>query len=211
MATVKTELSKLPKTNPQHKSHRLPYILLIGGIIALAASFILTLDKIHILSDPSYQPACNINPIISCGSVMKTDQASVFGFANSIIGIVVYSCAAFLGLAMLAGATFKRWFWLGIGAASLGSLAFVHWLIFESLYRIGSICPYCSAVWAVTAVMFWYTFLYLIENKHLRMPSALLGIKNFILRHHADILVSWYVIVIALILKRFWYYWSTLL
>ena len=27
---------------------------------------------------------------------------------------------------------------------------FVHWLIFQSLYRIGALCPYCMVVWAVT-------------------------------------------------------------
>jgi hypothetical protein len=30
-------------------------------------------------------------------------------------------------------------------------------------------------------------------------------------RHHGDILLLWFLIIVALILKRFWYYWSTLI
>ena len=29
-------------------------------------------------------------------------------------------------------------------------MVFIHWLIFQSLYRIGALCPYCMVVWAVT-------------------------------------------------------------
>lgn len=54
--------------------------LLIAGAIGLVASMTLTVEKIDILLDPSYVPSCNINPILSCGSVMMTPQASLLGF-----------------------------------------------------------------------------------------------------------------------------------
>ena len=42
----------------------------------------------------------------------------------------------------------------GIGAgwrsARCSASVFMHWLIFQSLYRIGALCPYCMVVWAVT-------------------------------------------------------------
>ena len=52
------------------------------------ASLTLTVEKIELLIDPSYVPSCSINPVLSCGSVMVTHQASVFGFPNPLIGIV---------------------------------------------------------------------------------------------------------------------------
>ncbi len=38
----------------------------------------------------------------------------------------------------------------GLAAGTLLGTVFVHWLIFQSLYRIGALCPYCMVVWAVT-------------------------------------------------------------
>lgn len=46
--------------------------VLVAGVIGLVASVTLTLEKIDILLDPAYVPSCNINPILSCGSVMIT-------------------------------------------------------------------------------------------------------------------------------------------
>ena len=43
-----------------------------------------------------------------------------------------------------------RWYWAGLATGTLLGVAFVHWLIFQSLYRIGALCPYCMVVWAVT-------------------------------------------------------------
>ena len=46
--------------------------------------------------------------------------------------------------------TLPRWYWAGLAAGTLLGTVFVHWLIFQSLYRIGALCPYCMVVWAVT-------------------------------------------------------------
>lgn len=63
----------------------LPFILIAAGIIGIIASFVLTYDKIHVLTDKGYEPSCNINPILSCGSVMKTEQASLLGVPNTVL------------------------------------------------------------------------------------------------------------------------------
>ncbi|PJE19839.1 MAG: hypothetical protein CK431_30220, partial [Mycobacterium sp.] len=61
--------------------------VLIGGVIGLLSSITLTVEKIELLRNPSYVPTCNINPIVSCGSVMVTKQASLLGFPNPLLGI----------------------------------------------------------------------------------------------------------------------------
>ena len=62
--------------------------VLIAGAVGLAAALTLTIEKIEILINPDYVPSCSINPVLSCGSVMITPQASAFGFPNPLIGIV---------------------------------------------------------------------------------------------------------------------------
>jgi len=71
--------------------------VLIAGVIGLIASTTLTVEKIELLRNPSYVPSCNINPIVSCGSVMTTPQASVLGFPNSLIGIAAFTIVTVTG------------------------------------------------------------------------------------------------------------------
>jgi uncharacterized membrane protein len=187
----------------------LPYILLIGGIIGYACAFIIMFDKIRILNNPHYVPSCDLNPIISCGSVMQSKQANVFGFANPFIGLGAFPVVAVIGLGIFAGAKFKRWFWLGLNAGLVFALGFVHWLFFESVYRIHALCPWCMVVWVVSITTFWYVTLYNIDQKHIRLPKGkTTQFYKWVRRHHLDILILWFLIIAALILKHFWYYYG---
>jgi uncharacterized membrane protein len=191
----------------------LPWLLVAGGAIALVASIMLSVEVFDRLKNPSYVPVCNLNPILSCTSVADSNQAHAFGFPNYFIGIAGYAVVATVGVAMLAGARFQRWFWRIFEIGMLFAFTFITWLQFETLYRIGALCIFCMIVWAATGPMFWYTTLYNLGAGHAprvltdKFPRAI----AFARRHHGDILLLWFVVIIALILKRFWYYWSTLI
>lgn len=187
----------------------LPYIFLIAGIIGCLASFALTYDKIQVLQNPTYQPACNINPILSCVSVMKTQQASLLGVPNTVFGLMGFSVLTFLGVVLLAGATLRRWLWIVINIGVLVAFLFFVYLFFQGVYRINAICPYCFVVWMIIPPVLWYTTLYNLREGHITTPARLKGFVGFLQRHHGDILLSWYLIVLALILHHFWYYFKT--
>lgn len=189
----------------------LPWLLLIGGVIALIASVMLSIEVFDRLKDPSFVPVCNLNPILSCTNVADSNQAHLFGFPNYFIGIAGYAAVAAIGAAMLAGARFARWFWRLTEAGLLFAVGFVTWLQFQTLYRIGALCIFCMIVWVCTIPMFWYTTLYNLDNGHLASPSKLKRPAAFLRRHHGDVVIVWFLIIILLILKRFWYYWSTLI
>lgn len=201
----------MPKLNKMTLKQVLPWILVIGGFIGLICAFVLSMEKIALLKNPAYQPSCNLNPVLSCGSIIRTAQASAFGFPNPFIGLFGYGVVITVGMGLLAGATFKRWFWRGLEAGTLFGILFCHWLAYQSLYNIGALCIYCMVVWSITWPIFWYTTLYNLREGHIPTPQSLKGIVTFAQKHHADILVAWYVIVFVLILQNFWYYWSTLL
>lgn len=199
----KTQKLTLPKT--------LPYILLIGGTIGVLCATMLTLEKIELIKNPGTQLACDLNPIVACGSVINTHQASAFGFPNPFLGLVGFAVVATIGAAMLAGATFKRWFWLGLQAGTTFGIGFITWLQFQSIITIGALCPFCMTVWVVTIPIFFYTTLYNLREGHLKTPLKLKGVVNFLQGHHGEVLIVWYLIIIGVIIKEFWYYWSTLL
>lgn len=186
----------------------LPWILILCGIIGFMASFTLTVDKMEILKNPNYNPICNINPVLSCGSVMKTKQAELFGFDNSFMGLAAFSVLITVGAAMVAGAQMKRWFWQGLQGGVTFGLIFVHWLIFNSLYRIHSLCPFCMVVWVVTITTFVYVTLYNMEHGNIKLKEKHTKAFAFVKRHHVDLVLFWLLIIAALILKQFWYYYG---
>jgi len=210
-AKNKRTVSSVAEANKITLVKAMPWLLLIGGAIALAASVMLSVEIFDRLKNPHYVPVCNLNPILSCTSVADSRQAHAFGLPNYFIGIAGYAAVAAIGAAMLAGTRFKRWFWRLTEAGLLFAVGFLTWLQFQTLYRIGALCIFCMVVWACTIPMFWYTTLYNLQAGHLGTPPRLKGFVAFLRRHHGDVMVLWFLIIIALILKRFWYYWSTVL
>jgi uncharacterized membrane protein len=188
-----------------------PWSLLIAGIIGLIASFTLTIEKLEVLKNPDYVATCDLNPVISCGSVIRSDQAEVFGFPNPLMGLIGFTAVAVVGGALLAGAQFKRWFWIAFQVGLLFAVGFVHWLMFQTTYRIGALCPYCMVVWVITIPTFWYTLLYNLRSGVIKTPVSWSKVVAFAQRHHLDILLLWYLVIIAVILNHFWYYFSTLI
>jgi uncharacterized membrane protein len=139
---------------------------------------------------------------------MKTHQSAVFGFPNSLIGIAGFAIVTTIGMALLAGAKFKRWFWLGLEAGTVFGVLFVHWLFFQSVFRIHALCPFCMLVWSMTIPIFWYTTLYNARVGHIKVSAK---INGFLQRHHGEILLVWFLIIAGFILHQFWYYWKTLI
>ncbi|MEV6157082.1 vitamin K epoxide reductase family protein [Nonomuraea sp. NPDC052129] len=186
----------------------LPYVLVLGGALGFGAAFLLTVERLKLAANADYVPACSINPIISCGSVMRTEQASVFGFPNPLIGIAAFASVLAVGMALLAGARFHAWFWHGLHLGTGAGVVFVHWLIFQSLYRIGALCPYCMLVWVATVVVFWYVSLASVEAGRIRLPSAMHNLAAAAVRYHTVVVMAWGLVIAGLILQRFWMYWT---
>lgn len=188
-----------------------PYILLITAAVALFASVMLMHEHIATLKNPNFKAVCDINPIFSCGSVMQSDQAKVFGFDNTYAGIIGFSALTTIAATLLAGATYKKWFWQGLQAGVTLAQIFIFWLIYQSLFSIGSICLFCMTLWITVSAAFWYTTVYNLRAGHIALPARLKTLHVFIQNHHADILVAFYLLLTAIVLHRFWYYFGTLL
>lgn len=189
----------------------LPWLLLICGTIGLLAAGIIMIDKIKLITDPTFTPACDLNPVISCGSIMESEQSNAFGFPNPIIGLAAFPVVIVTGVVMLGGAQLKRWYWIGLQLGTVFGIAFVHWLFFQSVWRIGALCPYCMAVWAATIITFWYVLLYNLDKGFIKLPVAWKGLGAYVRKHHLDLLILWLLIIGGLILHHFWYYYGPLL
>jgi uncharacterized membrane protein len=185
-------------------------LLVIAGLIGGTAAFVLAVEKVLLLKNPGYSPSCSINPILSCGSVMVTKQAEVFGFPNPFIGVLTFPVVVTIGVLALAKVPLPRWVWLSLHTGAALGVVFVHWLIVQSLYSIGALCPYCMVVWVVTITIFWYVTVHNLRHELLPVPAALRRPAALLVAYHSVVPVLWGCVIVALIGQNFWDYWRTL-
>ncbi|TDU04300.1 putative membrane protein [Streptomyces sp. 846.5] len=187
------------------------WFLVITGVLGFIASFTLTYERFKLLTEPGYKPSCSINPIISCGNVMTKPQAAVFGFPNPLMGIAGFAVVLAVAAGLLAGARYRRWFWAGLQVGVTLGLVLICWLISQSLYSIGALCPYCMVVWVIIFPMFWYVTLHNLKHRVLPFPERWREGLDAVLTLHWFGPLLWYLVVGGMVLIRFWSYWRTLL
>jgi uncharacterized membrane protein len=145
------------------------------GILGWVAAFSLVLERIHVASNPDATLSCDINPFISCKSVMLTAQAQLFGFPNPIIGLAAFFAPVVLGFAILAGARFALWFWRVFLVGIALGFAFVLWLFVQSTFVIHVLCPYCMVAWVAMVPLFWRLFLWAAAEGIINVPVRTIG------------------------------------
>jgi uncharacterized membrane protein len=186
-----------------------PYILITFGLVGMVASLILSHDTLAIARNPHYVPSCNLNPVLSCGTVINAAGDKILGLPYPFYGIGAFALLIGAGASLLAGAKLRRWYWIlfqtFITLGTIGAYA----LLLKSIYKIHALCPFCLSVDVAMTIVFWYTTLYCIDNKTIVLKSdRAKSLYKWIRRHHLDLLIAWFILMIALILKHFWYYYG---
>ncbi|MFK4762284.1 vitamin K epoxide reductase family protein [Microbacterium sp. ZW T5_45] len=138
--------------------------LIIASVVGWFAAFQLTVEKFVLLQTPDAALSCDLSAFIQCGKNLNSWQGEVFGFPNPILGLTGWMAPLVVGVAILAGARFPRWFWLLFGAGITFAFGFVCWLIGQSIYDLVVLCPWCMVTWAVTIPTFFSTLLHLTRN-----------------------------------------------
>ncbi|NWF29675.1 vitamin K epoxide reductase family protein [Streptomyces sp. PKU-EA00015] len=185
------------------------WMLVVTGAAGLLAAWVITLDKFKILeakiAGTTFTPGCSLNPVVSCGSVMESGQASAFGFPNPMLGLVAYAVVVGVGVSLLAGARFPRWYWLTFNAGTLFGVGFCTWLMQQSLYEINALCLWCCLAWVATIVMFWYVTAHSVRNGLLPAPA---GLRCFFGEFTWVLPVLHVGIIGMLVLTRWWDFWT---
>ena len=139
--------------------------LVVAGVVGWVAAFALTIEKFHALANPDDGPAsCDFSIIVQCTANLDSPQGSVFGFPNPILGLTGWVAPIVVGMAILAGARFARWFWWAFAAGIVFAFGFVLWLIGQSIYVLGTLCPWCMVTWLVTIPTFYAVIVHLLRS-----------------------------------------------
>lgn len=138
--------------------------LIVASVVGWWAAFQLTLDKFATLENPTADLSCNVSVFVQCGKNLDSWQGSVFGFPNPLIGLTGWMAPLVVGVAILAGARFPRWFWALFGLGITGAFVFIAWLIWQSFFDLHTLCPWCGLTYLVVIPTFLATVQQLFAN-----------------------------------------------
>ncbi|MFT4213298.1 MAG: vitamin K epoxide reductase family protein [Microbacterium sp.] len=139
--------------------------LVIAGVIGWIAAFALTVEKFDKLLHPDSGPAsCDFSVIVQCSANLDSWQGSVFGFPNPILGLTGWVAPIVVGTAVLSGARFARWFWWLFALGITFAFGLVAWLISQSIYELGTLCPWCMVTWLVTIPTFFAVWVHHVRS-----------------------------------------------
>lgn len=191
----------------KQEAHRTALVLIIiFSALSLLASFVLSYEEIHLLKDPNARLSCNINSVFNCGTVMKTEKATILGdIPNSFFGIIGYAASLTLGVVMVSGVMLPRWMKFCMFGAFTGGWLFATWLFYDSLYGIGVLCPWCLTVTFSSVILLAAITHIVLRDGTLRFKGIWQQRINRWLDQDFDILIAAMIIVLfaALIILRF--------
>ena len=128
--------------------------MLVSSVLGLIAALVLSVDAIALAKDPAADLSCNINAVLSCGTVGASWQASLLGFPNAFLGLIAEPVVITIAVAALGGVRFPRWFMNAAQVVYFVGLAFAYWLFDQANFNIGALCPWCLLVTLTTTTVF---------------------------------------------------------
>lgn len=195
------DTTPLGTSAPARRPWIMGVFLLVTGAVGWWGAMALITERVAKLIDPQHVLNCDINPLVSCGSVMESWQASLLGFPNPLLGVAGFVAPIAVGVALLAGAQFARWFWAVFLAGVTGAWIFVTWLFTQSVYEIGALCPWCMLVWAAVIPMFWGLLAWLLATGRLTSGAGRRFGATVLPFTWAIVVVNYAVIVLAIIVQ----------
>lgn len=187
---------------PRGARTALAVLLAVTGAVGLFAAMMLTIDRIRLLQNPATELGCNLSPFIACGPVMQSRAGALFGFPNPLLGIIGFTVVVTTAAALLAGARFRRWYWVGLEIGVVSAAVFITWLQTQSLYVIGALCLWCMLVWSITIPTVVAVTVHNLAAGHLGRWGVRAG--RTLRSYQITIVAVWYLIVVAAIGLRFY-------
>ncbi|KUL29631.1 vitamin K epoxide reductase family protein [Actinoplanes awajinensis] len=179
--------------------------MLFSACLSLLASFVLAVDAVRLAADPHTALSCDINAVISCGTVAQSWQAQLFGFPNAFLGLVAEPVVITIAVAALGGVRFPRWFMCAAqGVYTLGVL-FAYWLFYQAMFHIGALCPWCLLVTVSTTLVFATLTHVNLRDGNLPVPARLRSVLRSAIATDLDALAVtiWLLALALLVVTRY--------
>jgi len=180
-------------------------VMLLSSLASLVASFVLAVEAITLAENPSAELGCDINAVLSCGTVGSSWQASVFGFPNAFLGLIAEPVVITIAIAALSGVRFKRWFMLAAQLVYTVGLALAYWLFYQAMFNIGALCPWCLLITVATTLVFFEMTRINIRDNNLYLPQRIQQALSSAVQWNLDVMVviAWLLTLVLLIVVKY--------
>ncbi|MFZ4841876.1 MULTISPECIES: vitamin K epoxide reductase family protein [Mycetocola] len=185
----------MTSTETTRQPRLLAIFLIVAGLVGWLAAFELTVEKINTLTNPGQALGCDVSVLVQCSANLNSWQGAVFGFPNPIIGLGAWVAPIVVGVAILAGARFPRWFWVVFNVGMLGGIVFVIWLISQSIFVLGTLCPWCMLTWSVMIPSFLSVTLYNLREGNLPASAGVRRVAGALLSWIIPLTLAVYIII----------------
>lgn len=202
LASAAGSIIALRLVEPTSTLTAMPLFLTVAAVVGFFAAFRLVADKVTTFTHPSEQLSCNASVLVQCGANLKSWQGSLFGFPNPILGIGGWMAVLAMAIIMLAGVKISRWIWITFNIGLTGALAFVIWLIIQSMYVLRTLCPWCMVTWAVVIPVFWLVTLHNARSGQFGGSPRFQGAAAVIYRYVWAIIALCYIVVVFIAQAR---------
>lgn len=179
--------------------------MLISSFLSLIASFVLSVDALRLAADPAAELSCNINAVISCGTVGSSWQSHLLGFPNAFLGLIAEPVVITVAVGCLGGVRFPRWFMFAAQIVYTAGLLFAYWLFFQSMFVIGALCPWCLLVTVSTTLVFSTLTHVNIRDGNLYLPARPQAAAVRFIRTNLDLMavVIWLLVLTLMIVVKY--------
>ncbi|MET4704175.1 vitamin K epoxide reductase family protein [Frigoribacterium sp. UYMn621] len=188
----------VPRLRRDGRPLELGMFLAVASVAGFFAAFRLTVDKVGTFTTPGVAPSCNVSVLVQCGKNLSSWQGSLFGFPNPLIGVGGWMAMFMIAVLIISGVTFARWFWIALNVGITLALVFVIFLITESIFMLGTLCPWCMATWSVVIPSFWLITFFNLKSGHIPVSARLRDLGAAAYGYVPLITLVSYVVVAAL-------------
>ena len=204
--TVPAPIGLLARLNRiRHANVWIYSTMLVSSCLSLIASFVLSKEAVTLAANPNASLSCDINAVISCGTVGSAWQSHVFGFPNAFLGLIAEPVVITLAVASLAGVRFPRGFMFAAQVVYTLGLIFAYWLFYQSMFHIGALCPWCLLVTVSTTLVFSTITQINVRDGNLFLPRRIGSSLSAAMRANLDLMVvvSWILVLVLAILVKY--------
>ena len=178
--------------------------MLVGAILSLIASFVLSMEAVELARNPDAVLACSVNAVLNCATVGLHPSASLFGFPNSFLGLIAEPVVITVAIAGLAGVKFPRRFMFVAQIAYTLGFIFAMYLFYTSFFIIGALCPWCLLVTATTTFVWFAITRYNVREDNMYLSKEWSAKAKRLIEKDYDKLALFsivFVLVVAILVK----------
>jgi uncharacterized membrane protein/predicted DsbA family dithiol-disulfide isomerase len=130
-------------------------LVLLCAILGLGASVAAAWVHYHLLVDPAYTSACDVNATVNCTEVYLSRFSTIRGVPVALVGAAWFAVAGLLGWAGVRGADEVRQSVPAyLFALSTLALAAVLYFGYVSFFLLHAVCVYCLTTYAAVIGLF---------------------------------------------------------